>query len=55
MKYTKEQVSEWKAKWGELFEISVEGKSCILHKPKPAIYTPGRKEQVRRHGYRWGT
>ncbi len=33
MKYTKEQVSEWKAKWGELFEISVEGKSCVLHKP----------------------
>ncbi len=33
MKYTKEQVSEWKAKWGELFEISVEGKSCILRKP----------------------
>jgi hypothetical protein len=33
MKYTKEQVQEWKKKHGELFEISIDGKSCILHKP----------------------
>ena len=33
MKYTKEQIAEWKDKHGELFEITVEGKSCILHRP----------------------
>ena len=33
MKITKEQIAEWKKKHGEIFEISVEGKSCVLHKP----------------------
>ncbi len=33
MEYTKEQIAEWKRKHGELFEITVEGKSCILHRP----------------------
>nr|DAV88669.1 MAG TPA: hypothetical protein [Caudoviricetes sp.]DAX77165.1 MAG TPA: hypothetical protein [Caudoviricetes sp.] len=33
MKYTAEQVQEWKQKHGDLFEISVEEKSCILHRP----------------------
>ena len=33
MKYNKEQIKEWKATHGDLFEISVEGESCILHKP----------------------
>ena len=33
MKYTKQQIEEWKAKHGELLEITVEGKSCILHRP----------------------
>lgn len=33
MKYTKEQVSEWKQKHGEVFELSVDGYSCILRKP----------------------
>ena len=33
MKYTKEQVAEWKKKHGDIFEISVDGKSCILRKP----------------------
>ena len=33
MKYTKQQIEEWKAKHGELFEITVEGKSCILLRP----------------------
>lgn len=33
MKYTKEQIAEWKSKHGDLFEISVDGKSCILRKP----------------------
>lgn len=33
MDYTKEQVSVWKQKHGEIFEITVEDKSCILRKP----------------------
>jgi len=33
MNFTKEQISDWKKKHGDLYEISVEGKSCILHKP----------------------
>lgn len=33
MKYTKEQLSEWKRRHGDLFEITVDGKSCILHRP----------------------
>lgn len=33
MEYTKEQAAEWKKKHGDVFEISVEGKSCILRKP----------------------
>ena len=33
MKYTKQQIEEWKAKHGELFEITVEGKSCVLPRP----------------------
>ena len=33
MKYTKEQIEEWKRKHGDLFEITVEGKGCILHRP----------------------
>ena len=33
MKHTAEQVQEWKQKHGDLFEISVEEKSCILHRP----------------------
>lgn len=33
MKYTEKQIKEWKAKHGEIFEISVEGKSCIVRRP----------------------
>ena len=33
MKYTKEQVAEWKKKHGAIYEISVDGKSCIIRKP----------------------
>ncbi len=33
MNYTKEQVAEWKKKHGDIFEITVDDKSCILHKP----------------------
>jgi len=33
MKYTTEDINKWKSTHGDLFEISVEGKSCVLHKP----------------------
>lgn len=33
MKVTKEQIKEWKAKYGDIFEVTVEGKTCILRKP----------------------
>lgn len=33
MKVTTEQINEWKRKHGDLFQITVEGKSCILRKP----------------------
>lgn len=33
MKYSTEDINKWKATHGDLFEISVEGKSCVLHKP----------------------
>lgn len=33
MKVTKEQIKEWKEKHGELFQITVGDKSCILRKP----------------------
>lgn len=33
MKYSKEQIQEWKKKHGDLFEITVDDKSCILHRP----------------------
>ncbi len=33
MNLTKEQIAELKKKYGEIFEISVEGKSCIVRRP----------------------
>jgi len=33
MDYTKEQVAEWKRKHGDIFELSVENKSCIVRRP----------------------
>ena len=33
MKYSKEQIQEWKKKHGDLFEITVDDKNCILHRP----------------------
>lgn len=32
-KYTKEEIEKWKQLHGEIYEISVEGKSCIIRKP----------------------
>ena len=49
MKFTKEQIKEWKAKHGELFEITVEDKSCILHRPtrKDLSYASAVKDPVK--------
>lgn len=49
MKFTKEQVKEWKAKHGELFEIIVEDKSCILHRPtrKDLSYASAVKDPIK--------
>lgn len=49
MKFTKEQVKEWKARHGELFEITVEDKSCILHRPtrKDLSYASAVKDPVK--------
>lgn len=33
MKITKEQIAGWKKKHGEVFQITVEGKSCVLRRP----------------------
>jgi hypothetical protein len=33
MNFTKAQIAEWKKEHGDLFEITVGGKSCILHRP----------------------
>lgn len=33
MKFTKEKIAEYKAKYGELSLLEVEGFSCILHAP----------------------
>lgn len=33
MNVTKEQIAELKKKHGEIYEISVEGKSCIVRRP----------------------
>ena len=49
MKFTKEQIKEWKAKPGELFEITVEDKSCILHRPtrKDLSYASAVKDPIK--------
>ena len=49
MKFTKEQIKEWKAKHCELFEITVEDKSCILHRPtrKDLSYASAVKDPVK--------
>lgn len=33
MDFKKEQIEAWKAKYGDLYQISVEGKSCLLRRP----------------------
>lgn len=34
MKYSDEQIKEWKAKHGDIFKVTVDDHSCILRKPK---------------------
>lgn len=33
MDFKKEQIKAWKAKHGDLYQISVDGKSCLLRRP----------------------
>lgn len=33
MKITKEQIQEWKQKYGEIFKLKIEDKECYLRKP----------------------
>ena len=33
MEFKKEQIEAWKAKHGDLYQISVDGKSCLLRRP----------------------
>lgn len=33
MKIEQKKIDEWKAKHGDLYQISVEGKSCLLRRP----------------------
>lgn len=49
MKVTKEQIKEWKAKYGDLFEVTVEGKTCILRKPnrKDLSYSSVVKDPIK--------
>lgn len=34
MTYTDEQIKAWKEQHGDLYEITIEGYSCILRKPR---------------------
>ena len=33
MEFKKEQIAAWKKKHGDIYEISVDNKSCVLRKP----------------------
>lgn len=33
MEITKEQIQEWKQKYGEIFKLKIEDKECYLRKP----------------------
>ena len=32
-KTIEEKIAEWKRKWGDVFQVDVEGHTCYLHKP----------------------
>jgi len=34
---TPEQINEWKAKHGDIFKITIEGKSCFLKRPSRKV------------------
>lgn len=34
MTYSDEQIKEWQAKHGDIFEVTVDDYSCVLRKPK---------------------
>ncbi|MBO7441251.1 MAG: hypothetical protein J6U21_16385 [Bacteroidales bacterium] len=33
MEATEKQIADWKKKHGEVYKVTVDGKSCYLHKP----------------------
>lgn len=49
MTYTDEEIKGWKEKHGELYQVSVEGYSCILHKPtrKDLSYISSVKDPIK--------
>lgn len=49
MQFTDEQLKGWKEKHGELYQVSVEGYSCILHKPtrKDLSYISSVKDPIK--------
>lgn len=49
MNFTSEQIQAHKNKFGELYEVSVEGKSCLLRKPsrKDLSYVSTIKDPIR--------
>lgn len=49
MEYTDIQIKAWKAQFGELHEITVEDKSCIIRKPnrKDLSYASTLKDPIK--------
>lgn len=49
MTFTDEEIKGWKEKHGELYQVSVEGYSCILHKPtrKDLSYISSVKDSIK--------
>lgn len=49
MEFKSEDIKQWKEKYGELFEVSVDDKSCILHKPtrKDLSYASTVKDPIK--------
>lgn len=49
MQFTDEEIKGWKEKHGELYQVSVEGYSCILHKPtrKDLSYISSVKDPIK--------
>lgn len=49
MIFTDEEIQGYKAQWGDLYLLSVEDKSCILHKPsrQTLSYVSSIKDPIR--------